>query len=177
MERQPIDILACATEIMCGVSGGAFITTKAGDKVNTMAIEWGALGTVWGKRAFTCYIRSSRFTREVLDANPEFTVNIPTGAYDRNIMRVCGVMSGRDIDKVAACGFTLVDGAHVSVPAIAELPLTLECKVIYRQEQDVALIPADVSARFYPNHEHFGGTDRECHIMYIGEIVDAYVLE
>ena len=37
-------------------------------------------------------------------------------------------------------------------------------------------IPADVSARFYPNHEHFGGTDRECHIMYIGEIVDAYVL-
>ena len=83
--------------------------------------EWpfGSLGFNWGKPVFVCYVRQSRFTRELLDCNPEFTINMPVGDYDKHIIRICGGKSGRDIDKVKELGLTLVEGS----------------KVIYRQEE------------------------------------------
>ena len=58
----------------------------------------------------------------------------------------------------------------VSVPAIRDFPLTLECRVIYRQEQDTSQLPDVIRSQFY---------SRETgeHISYFGEIVDAYVIE
>ena len=46
-------------------------------------------------------MREGRFTREQLDKNPEFTVNVPMGDYDKNVIAVCGMKSGRDTDKIA----------------------------------------------------------------------------
>ena len=43
---------------------------------------------------FVIYIREGRFTREQLDKNPEFTVNIPLeGKLDPGIFNVCGSQS------------------------------------------------------------------------------------
>lgn len=162
-----------------GIIGNAikdcvYLTTKAGNKVNSMAIEWGTVGNLWGKPVFICYVRQSRFTREQLDINPEFTINIPVGKYDKRIMALCGSKSGRDIDKVKDAGFTLVDSDKISVPGIKELPLTIECKVIYRQEQDIDLIPEDIRKRFYPKSKN---GEYDTHITYIGEIVNLYKIE
>ena len=80
-------------------------------------------------------------------------------------------MSGRDTDKIAANNLTLVYGDLVSVPAIKEYPLTLECRVTYKQLQDDAAIAPEDLAKFYK--PGYGGT----HIAYFGEIVAAYIVE
>ncbi|MBR4225616.1 MAG: flavin reductase family protein [Candidatus Methanomethylophilaceae archaeon] len=172
--REHFDVYERASDIVGAIPKGAFLTTRSGDKTNSMVIGWGTLGNVWGKPVFIAYVRKSRFTRELLDANPEFTVNVPDGPYDKEIYRIFGSRSGRDMDKIAAAGVTLVDGEKVSVPGILELPMTLECKVLYRQPQEVSLIPKDIQDRFYPRNAADSSTDD--HIAYIGEIVGAYIL-
>ena len=78
--------------------------------------------------------------------------------------------SGRDRDKFAEAGLTAVPAEAISVPAIREFPLTLECRVVYRQEQVAADLPEDIRAQFYSD-------ETEDHVAYYGEIVSAYVLE
>ncbi len=176
-DYQEFDVFERAGEIVKAIPNCVYITTRAGDRTNTMAIEWGTLGNLWGKPVFVAYVRNSRFTREMLDKNPEFTINIPMGDYDRRIFKICGGKSGRNMDKVKEAGLTLTEGRKVSVPGIKELPMTLECRVIYRQDQDVSLIPDEVKRRFYPhnpNRDH--DTDEDDHVTYIGEIVDSYIL-
>lgn len=172
MDKEKISILDHGTEIINGIKNGAFLTTKYNDKVNSMVIEWGTVGMLWGKQVFICYVRESRYTRELLDKNPEFTINIPTKEYDKKIFKICGTKSGRDIDKIKETGLTIIEGNEVSTPAFKELPLTIECKLIYRQEQDTSLIPDNIKNMFYRTNE-YGGE----HITYIGEIVDAYILK
>lgn len=167
-----------AETIIKSIPKGCLVTTKAGEKVNSMVIGWGTYGVEWGRPMFVIYIREGRFTREQLDKNPEFTVNVPMGDFDKKIMKVCGSLSGRNIDKVTEAGLTLVDSEEVSVPGIKELPLTLECKVVFRQRQELELIaekfmncyPQDV-----PSTNPMGNKDP--HIAYYGEIVNAYIAE
>lgn len=170
MSNKKIDALAQADEITEALKKGVFLTTRVGDKVNSMVIEWGHIGRIWNRPVFVAYVRVNRFTRELLDQNPEFTVNIPIHGYEKKAFMICGTKSGRDMDKIREAGLTLVDPEVVSVPAIKDYPLTLECKVIYRQEQDAARLPDGIRRQFY-------SIDQGDHISYFGEIVDAYVIE
>ena len=144
-----------------------------------MTIGWGTYGAEWGKEMFVVYVRVGRFTRELLDQNPEFTINIPLGEVDKEIVMVCGRESGRDIDKVEKLGLTLEESKEVSVPGIKEFPLTLECKVVFRQEQEIELIDKRFVERYYPKNEDSeerkAGAD--AHIAYYGEVVNAYIVE
>ena len=156
--------------VICQETGKAvLLTTALNGKVNTMTIGWGTLGVQWGKPIFIAFVRESRYTKEFLDKNPEFTVNIPVNGSDKRILGFCGRASGRDVDKIQELGLHLEPGNTVSVPGIRELPLTLECKVIYRQDQDPAAISLDDIARFYP--------ERDYHTAYYGQITDAYIIE
>ena len=129
--KKKIEVFDYAATILNAVKKGVLLTTKANGKVNTMSISWGALGIEWNKPIFTTYVREGRYTRELLDANGEFTVNVPLEGSDASLIGKCGTVSGRDVDKIAANGLTLVDGEAVSVPGIKEYPLTLECRVTY----------------------------------------------
>ena len=154
--------------------GGVLLTTKAGDKINTMTIGWGTLGVEWKKNIFTAYIRESRYTRELLEKSGEFTINIPVnGSCEIDKLTYCGRMSGRNVDKIHAMGFHLEKGDTVSAPAICELPMTLECKVLYKKVQDPNLLPADIQTKFYPKKEE----KQDCHIAFYAEILKAYILE
>lgn len=163
----------CAGQICEAMKKGILLTTKAGEKVNTMTIGWGHVGIEWGKPVFVAYVRESRFTKQMLEETGEFTVNIPSGAIDSRILGFCGSSSGRDTDKIAELGLTLVEPISISVPGIKELPLTLECKVIYKQKQDLNAIPADLIKRYYPADET---GFRDCHYAYYGEILNAYLI-
>lgn len=49
--KRMIDPLEHATEILQGVQKGVLLTTKHGDRVNSMTISWGTLGIEWGNRS------------------------------------------------------------------------------------------------------------------------------
>ena len=151
---------------------GILLTTKAGDKVNTMTIGWGTLGIEWSRPVFVAYVRESRHTSKMLDESGEFTVNIPISPADSKILSYCGTKSGRDCDKIADMGLTLEEPANCSVPGIRELPLTLECRVIFRNVQDETRLPESIRQRYYS-----AINDGDYHIAYYGEIVGAYIIE
>jgi flavin reductase (DIM6/NTAB) family NADH-FMN oxidoreductase RutF len=76
-------------------------------------------------------------------------------------------------------GLTLVEPDVISVPGIKELPLTLECKIIYKQAQDPNAITEENSRKFYPQDvgSEFPGANRDYHTAYYGQIVAAYIIE
>lgn len=172
-ERKEIDVFEQSATIFRELRKGVLITTKAGDITDTMTISWGALGIDWGKPVFTTYVRLSRYTHELLEKNPEFTISIPYGDVDRKIMSFCGSRSGRDIDKFAALGLTKVPALSVAPPAIAELALTLECRVVNHGEQSIDDLYAGGADRWYP----LGNGKRDTHTIFYGEILRAYILE
>ena len=170
MKKRKIDALACSKEIAEALEKGVFLTTKNGDKINSMVIGWGHIGRIWERPVFVAYVRECRYTREMLDVNPEFTVNVPINGFSKQAFAICGSKSGRDMDKIKEAGLTPVEPEVISVPAIKEFPLTLECRVIYREEQDAARLPEEIRRQFY-------SIETKEHISYYGEIVAVYVIE
>ncbi|MGI6535809.1 MAG: flavin reductase family protein [Eggerthellaceae bacterium] len=174
-----INVWDYAGTILSKLQKGVLLTTKSNGKVNTMTISWGELGIEWAKPIFTVFVRENRLTRTFLEENPEFTINIPIGDFDRRILGICGTKTGRDTDKIARAGLTLEEPEEISVPAIKELPLTLECRVIYKQKQDAEEITQENNQKFYPQDVDgtYHGANRDYHTAYYGEIVAAYIVE
>ncbi|MDO5407899.1 MAG: flavin reductase family protein [Eubacteriales bacterium] len=177
--KRHINVFDYTKEILTALQSGVLLTTKVGDKVNTMTISWGTLGIEWAKPIFTVFVRENRFTRQQLEQNPEFTINIPFGAYDKKILGVCGTKSGRNVDKIKELGLTLTEPEQISVPGIRQLPLTLECRIVYKQTQDPAAITPENNAKFYPQDvdSSFHSANKDYHTAYYGEIVAAYIEE
>lgn len=170
MRKREIDIRDYAGDIIRALRPGILITTKVGDKVNSMTIGWGTLGVIWERPVFVAYVRQQRYTREMLDQCLEFTINVPVGDFPRRALGVCGSKSGRDMDKIAAAGLTPVEPEVIGVPGLKEFPLTLECRVLYRQEQESDQFNDEITRQFYT-------IETGDHICYYGEIVAAYIIE
>jgi len=149
---------------------GVFITAKDNTgNVNTMTIAWGHIGVIWGRPVFIAYVRYSRHTYDVLRHADDFTINVPQLGTMKEALKIAGTKSGRDIDKFEAAGLTLVPAKKVNTPVIGECALQYECKTIYTQTQEPALIDDSIKARYYPNHD--------THIMFYGEILETYLME
>lgn len=172
--KQKIDLHDYTGAITKALPSGILLTTKADGKVNTMTIGWGMIGTDWSRPVFITFVRKSRFTHELLEKNGEFTINVPIDEFNKEIINICGTKSGRDIDKIKEMNLTLEEPEEISVPAIREFPLTLECRVVYKQDQDPAAIPQTFIDRFYP--EKSDGK-RDFHTAYYAEIVAAYIVK
>lgn len=175
--KEKIEIKHYANKITEALPKGILLNSKY-EKFNSMVIGWGGLGTVWGKPTFTVYVREHRYTKAQLDATGEFTISVPMDKIIPVIAKVCGTQSGRDVDKEKTAHLTLENPEVISVPGIKEYPLTLECKILYSQKQELEKIPADIRAQMYP--QDIDGTyfmaNRDAHTAYIGEIVDAYII-
>lgn len=175
--KEKINAFDYAEHIAKALSRGILLNTN-GDKFNSMVIGWGHLGVVWSLPTFVVYVRQGRYTRAQLDDTREFTISVPLEGPSAEINRVCGSLSGRDVDKVREAGLTLEEPATIRTPGIREYPLTLECKVLYAQKQDLEEIPERIRSRMYP--QDVDGTypmsNRDAHTAYIGQIVDAYII-
>ena len=77
--KRKINVWDYAGEIIEKIGEGVLLTTKADGQVNTMTIGWGTIGIQWRKPIFIAFVRQSRLTKELLDKNLEFTVNVPYG--------------------------------------------------------------------------------------------------
>lgn len=173
--KKKIDLWEFAGTILEKIGKGALLTTAADGKINTMVIGWGTLGIEWGKPLCTVFVRESRFTKELLDKNPEFTVNIPLEELDKEILKLCGSRSGRDVDKLAQLGLTTEAPEVISVPGIREVPVTLECRVVHSQQQTLDTLAEDARARYYPETPEFPQADR--HTAYSAQVVAAYIIQ
>ena len=116
--KRKINPFDYAGDICKALKSGILLTTKRGEEVNTMTIGWGTIGIDWSRPVFIAYVRESRYTKQLLEANEEFTVNIPYGSIDKKILGVCGTKSGRDMNKISELGLTLEEPERVSVPGI-----------------------------------------------------------
>ena len=136
------------------------LTAGTGEKCNTMTASWGGLGVLWGKPVATVYIRPQRYTLEFVEREEKFTLAFFGEAY-RKALALCGSKSGRDIDKVKECGFTVetADGA----PYFAEADLVLVCKKAYWQDMDPThFLDGEIDSKWYP--------EKDYHRIFIGEI-------
>ena len=129
---------------------------------NTMTASWGGLGVLWNAPVSMIFVRPSRYTYEFIEREREYSLSF-LGPDDRRTLQVCGSKSGRDIDKVKECGFTVAQ-AECGAPYFEEAELVLVCRKRYVQPMDPDRIPEDVKEKWYPQKDY--------HTMYIGEIVE-----
>ncbi len=172
--KKKINVFEYSNEIMKALQTGVLLSTNVDGKQNAMTISWGSFGVDWGKPIFTTFVRESRFTLEQLEKNPFFTINVPLGDCDKKILSVCGTKSGRDMDKIQATGLTLVPAEVNGVGGYKELPLTIECRVVYKQAQDTDQLNSGDLAKWYPKDDNGKG---DYHIAFVGEVVSAYIIQ
>lgn len=177
--KKKIDVYEHMGEILKGVKSGVLITGKADDKVNSMTISWGMLGIEWGNR----FLLPLSEKIALQGASLKRPVNLQSAfrltTVQKKILSFCGSKSGRDVDKAKELGFTYEEPEMTSVPGVKELPLTLECKIVYKQAQDMNAMTEENRAKFYPQDVDslFTGSNKDTHVAYYGEIVNAYVIE
>jgi len=169
--KKTVNALDYAELLTKSLRPGILLNTQA-EKFNSMVIGWGHIGVIWGLPTVTVYVRQSRYTKGQMDAAGEFTLSAPLeGNLSPEVMKVCGSQSGRDVNKADL--FTLAEPRTIRTPGVEEYPLTLECRTLYAQDQDLSKIPEDLRSRYYGR----GGDVGDFHTAYIAQIVDAYILE
>lgn len=100
---------------------------KPGDKPNIITVAW--TGTVCSDPAMVYIsVRPERYSYDIIKKTGEFVINLTTEKLAK-ITDLCGVKSGRDIDKFREYGLTAMKSQHVKAPSIGESPVNIECRV------------------------------------------------
>lgn len=95
-------------------------------KPNIITLAWA--GTICSDPPMlSVSIRKERYSHGLIREAGEFVVNLTTEdlAWATDY---CGVKSGRDVDKFAACGLTVGKTDVISAPTIQEAPVSIACK-------------------------------------------------
>lgn len=159
-----IDVSAVSQNVFSAI-GDQWMLLTAGDRegLNTMTVSWGGMGVLWGKNVVTVYVRPQRYTYEFMERGNYFTVAF-FGEDRRDALALCGSKSGREVDKVKACGFTPAYAAG-DAPYFAEAKLVFVCRKLYFDDIEPAhFLDGDIGEKNYPGKDY--------HRMYIGEVVE-----
>ena len=97
------------------------------EKPNILTIAWtGIVNTIPAMTYIS--VRPERYSYPLIKESGEFVINLTT----RNLTWAadyCGVKSGADTDKFAACKLTPEAASQVGAPLIKESPVNIECRV------------------------------------------------
>lgn len=117
-------------------------------KPDVMTAAWGGINSSNPPSVYVS-VRQSRYTYENITKNKAFTISIPT---EEQVAEAdyYGIVSGRNVDKLASTGLTPVESDLVNAPYLDECPLVLECKLV-------------------------NTLDLDAHIQFTGEILDVKV--
>ena len=146
----------------------ALLTAGDREACNTMTVSWCQVGTLWNQPVCTVYVRPERYTYGFIDAADCFTVSVLPAEHKKTTMIYCGTKSGRDVDKIKACGLTVCYGVG-DAPFFEEAELVLVCKKLYAQDMDAACVKDE--ATILPFYGEHGGWHR----IYTGKIVEAHI--
>ncbi len=138
----------------------------AGDekKYNMMTASWGFSGEIWGEDAIAVFIRPQRYTYEFVEKSDTFSVSFY--GDNKDIHKLCGHKSGRDIDKMKLSKLTpeFICGA----PCFKEARLNIVCKKLYSDNiKPEKFIDKNID-KWYPNKDY--------HIMFIAKIEKAFIV-
>lgn len=144
------------------------VTAGTPEKFNMMTASWGGTGILWGKPVAFIFIRPERYTYEFIEKGDTLTLSF-LGEAHRDIHKICGSQSGRDINKVAASGLKPYVTENGNI-AYEQARLILECKKLYADFIDADnFVDKLLISRWY--EEGHGGF----HKMYILEIQNVLV--
>lgn len=127
-----------------------------------MTIGWGLVGRLWREPVFMVAVRPSRHTFKLIEETDAFTVNVPSDGMDATI-DYCGTVSGRDHDKIAERGLTVLEGRRVQSPMLEGCIAHFECRVIGRSRLVPELLSSDVRKTCYASGDY--------HTLYFGRIL------
>jgi len=103
------------------------------DSANVLTIAWA--GIVGGNPPMMALeIGERHYSTPFIDAEGNFTVNIPRSGQVVPA-DYCGMVSGKkDANKPSTCGWTMAPSTKISSPMIAECPVNLECRIVRKLE-------------------------------------------
>ena len=134
------------------------ITAGNKDGYNMMTASWGFMGEMWGNDCVSIMVRPQRYTMEFIDNNDYFTLSFYGDKKD--IHKVCGSMSGRDVNKTELTGLTPVfDDKSVYFD---EAKMVVVCKKQYVQRLEENCFIDKDPLKWYENKDY--------HYMIIGKI-------
>lgn len=97
------------------------------EKPNILTIAWtGIVNTIPAMTYIS--VRPERHSYPIIKESGEFVINLTTRRLTR-AADYCGVKSGANTDKFAACKLTAEPASHVNAPLIKESPVNIECRV------------------------------------------------
>ena len=100
---------------------------RPGERANIVTLAWA--GTICSDPAMlSISVRPERYSHAIIEETGEFVVNLVTESLTESC-DWCGVRSGKDYDKFKERGLTEYVTEYGDVPAIAESPVNLYCKV------------------------------------------------
>lgn len=105
----------------------ALISCGTLEKPNVMTAAWTGIICTEPTLVYVS-IRPTRYSNELIRQTGEFVINVPTTALARAV-DLCGVKSGRNVDKFKLAKLTAEKCTKISAPQVAEAPISLECKV------------------------------------------------
>ena len=125
------------------------IGTKAkNNKLNFATFSW--IGIINSEPPMIgLSVRKTRLTHKNIIETKVFSVNIPSSLTIKET-DYCGIVSGKEINKMDKCNFHIYYGNLKNIPMIEECPINMECKV----KQIINL----------PSHDYF-----------ISEIIETYI--
>lgn len=108
------------------------ITAGNRKSYNMMTASWGFMGELWGEDSVSVFVRPERYTMEFIDKNDYFSLSF----YGKNkqIHKVCGSLSGRDVNKTEMAGLT--PEFSEKAPYFCEARLIIICKKQYAAPLD-----------------------------------------
>ena len=140
---------------------GLLTALKKDGKINTMTVSWGGFGILWGKEVAFVFVRPERYTYEFCQEAQVMSLSF-FGEERKTALTYCGTKSGRDVDKIDACGlkYTVENGACI----FKDAQITVVMKKLYSQMLDETCFVSEACKSFYKN----GGYHR----MYVCEVKD-----
>ncbi len=134
-KKQLVNPYLLAAQAIAPSPANLLVAVDGEGRPNAMTISWGFIGEMWHKPIFIAAVRPSRYTYQLLEETPEFTVNV---AYPQlqKVLDLCGSKSGRDVDKFKECNLTPIPAQQVKPPLIDECAICYECKVIHTAQAE-----------------------------------------
>ncbi len=133
---------------------------KSDGSVNTMTASWGGWGIMWNKEVAFVVIRPQRYTKEFMDDSEFFSLSFFDKSYLKDLTYL-GKVSGRDEDKIAKSGLTLVK--NQPIPYFNEAKRVILVRKLFVQPmEESSFLEEQIVKTWYPS--------KDFHYLYIAEI-------